>query len=53
MLSFRGIRTMGSSITSTIVYTTPMFSTLLAIVLLGERPGALVLAACCSPLAVW
>ena len=43
VLSFRGIRTMGSSITSTIVNTTPMFSTLLAIVLLGERPGALVL----------
>lgn len=43
VLSFRGIRTMGSSITSTIVNTTPMFSTLLAIALLGERPGALVL----------
>ena len=43
VLSFRGIRTMGSSITSTIVNTTPMFSTLLAIGLLGERPGALVL----------
>ncbi len=34
---------MGSSITSTIVNTTPMFSTLLAIGLLEERPGALVL----------
>src|SRR5687767_13962595 len=34
---------MGSSITSTIINTTPMFSTLLAIALLGERPGALVL----------
>jgi drug/metabolite transporter, DME family len=43
VLSFRGIRTMGSSITSTIVNTTPMFSTLLAIALLGERPSALVL----------
>lgn len=43
VLSFRGIRTMGSSITSTIINTTPMFSTLLAIILLGERPGPLVL----------
>ena len=43
VLSFRGIRTMGSSITSTIVNTTPMFSTVLAIVILGERPSALVL----------
>jgi len=43
VLSFRGIRTMGSSITSTIINTTPMFSTLLAIVVLGERPGPLVL----------
>ena len=43
-LTFRGIRTMGSAITSTIVNTTPMFSTALAIVLLGERPGPLVLA---------
>ena len=42
VLSFRGIRTMGSSITSTIVNTTPMFSTLLAIVILGERPSLLV-----------
>ena len=47
MLSFRGIRTMGSSITSTVVNTTPMFSTVLAILILGERPSALVLAACC------
>ncbi len=39
VLSFRGIRTMGSSITSTIINTTPMFSTVLAILLLGERPG--------------
>jgi drug/metabolite transporter (DMT)-like permease len=44
VLSFRGIRTLGSSTTSTIVNTTPMFSTLLAIGLLGERPSALVLA---------
>jgi DME family drug/metabolite transporter len=43
VLSFRGIRTMGSSITSTIVNTTPMFSTVLAIVILNERPGPLVL----------
>lgn len=44
VLSFRGIRTLGSSITSTIVNTTPMFSTLLAMAILGERPSALVLA---------
>jgi drug/metabolite transporter (DMT)-like permease len=44
VLSFRGIRTMGSSITSTIVNTTPMFSTVLAILILGERPSLLVLA---------
>jgi drug/metabolite transporter (DMT)-like permease len=44
VLTFRGIRTMGSSVTSTIVNTTPMFSTLLAVLLLGERPGPLVLA---------
>ena len=44
VLSFRGIRTMGSSITSTIVNTTPMFSTVLAILILGERPSPLVLA---------
>jgi drug/metabolite transporter (DMT)-like permease len=43
VLSFRGIRTMGSAITSTIVNTTPMFSTALAILILGERPGPLVL----------
>lgn len=43
VLSFRGIRALGSSITSTIVNTTPMFSTLLAIALLGERPGGIVL----------
>jgi drug/metabolite transporter (DMT)-like permease len=34
---------MGSAITSTIVNTTPMFSTMLAMLLLGERPGPLVL----------
>jgi drug/metabolite transporter (DMT)-like permease len=44
VLTFRGIRTMGSAITSTIVNTTPMFSTALAMLLLGERPGPLVLA---------
>jgi drug/metabolite transporter (DMT)-like permease len=43
VLSFRGIRTMGSSVTSTIVNTTPMFSTVLAILVLGERPAPLVL----------
>ena len=43
VLSFRGIRTMGSSITSTIINTTPMFSTVLAILLLGERPAPLVM----------
>jgi len=35
---------MGSAITSTIVNTTPMFSTGLAMLALGERPGPLVLA---------
>jgi drug/metabolite transporter (DMT)-like permease len=43
VLSFRGIRTMGSSITSTIINTTPMFSTVLAILLLSERPAPLVI----------
>lgn len=43
VLSFRGIRTLGSSITSTIVNTTPMFSTILAILILGERPPPMVL----------
>ena len=43
VLTFRGIRTMGSAVTSTIVNATPMFSTALAIVLLGERPGPSVL----------
>ena len=43
VLTFRGIRTMGSAITSTIVNTTPMFSTGLAILLLGERAGPLIL----------
>lgn len=43
LLTFRGIRTMGSAITSTVVNTTPMFSTVLAILLLNERPGPLVL----------
>ena len=45
VLTFRGIGTMGSAITSTIVNTTPMFSTALAMLVLGERPGPLVLAA--------
>ena len=44
VLSFRGIRTLGSAITSTIINTSPMFSTVLAMMLLGERPGHLVLA---------
>jgi drug/metabolite transporter (DMT)-like permease len=44
VLSFRGVRVMGSSITSTIVNTTPVFSTVLAITVLGERPGPLVVA---------
>jgi drug/metabolite transporter (DMT)-like permease len=43
VLSFRGIRTMGSAVTSTIINTTPMFSTVLAIVLLGERSPPMVL----------
>lgn len=43
VLSFRGIRTMGSAITSTIINTTPMFSTVLAIWLLGERPRPMVI----------
>ena len=38
VLSFRAIRTMGSSVTSTIINTTPMFSTVFAVALLGERP---------------
>ncbi len=42
-MSLRGVRVMGSSITSTIVNTTPVFSTLLAITVLGERPGTLVI----------
>ena len=44
VLSFRGVRVLGSSITSTIVNTTPVFSTVLAITVLGERPGPLVIA---------
>src|SRR5689334_18679341 len=43
VLTFRGIHTMGSAITSTIVNTTPMFSTTLAMLVLGERPGPLIL----------
>jgi len=44
VLSFRGVRVLGSSITSTIVNTTPVFSTVFAIAVLGERPGPLVIA---------
>jgi drug/metabolite transporter (DMT)-like permease len=43
VLTFRGIRTLGSAITATIVNATPMFSTFLAMLLLQERPGPLVL----------
>jgi drug/metabolite transporter (DMT)-like permease len=43
VLSFRGIRALGSSVTSTIVNTTPMFSTVLAVLILDERPAPLVL----------
>jgi drug/metabolite transporter (DMT)-like permease len=43
VFTFRGIQTVGSTITSAIVNTTPMCSTLLAMAVLGERPGALVL----------
>jgi drug/metabolite transporter (DMT)-like permease len=44
VLTFRGIRTMGSAITSTVVNTTPMLSTTLAMLVLEERPGPWVLA---------
>jgi drug/metabolite transporter, DME family len=44
VLSLRGVRVLGSSITSTIVNTTPVFSTVLAIAILGERPGAVIIA---------
>lgn len=44
VLSFRGVRVLGSSITSTIINTTPVFSTVLAVAILGERPGPLVIA---------
>ncbi|HWO43676.1 MAG TPA: DMT family transporter [Candidatus Eisenbacteria bacterium] len=43
VLTFRGIRTVGSTVTSTIVNTTPLFSTLLAIFFLAERPDRLIL----------
>jgi drug/metabolite transporter (DMT)-like permease len=43
VLTFRGIRALGSAITATIVNATPMFSTFLAILVLQERPGPLVL----------
>ena len=44
VLSFRGIRSLGSSVSSTIINTAPMFSTVLAILLLGERPAPWVIA---------
>jgi drug/metabolite transporter (DMT)-like permease len=43
VLSLRGVRVLGSSITSTIVNTTPVFSTILAMAILGERPGPVIL----------
>ncbi len=43
VLTFRGIRIMGSAVTATIVNATPMFSTALAMLVLQERPGPLVL----------
>jgi uncharacterized membrane protein len=43
MLVFRGIRKIGSSITSTIEGSSPMFSTLLAMSFLGEQPSPAVL----------
>ncbi|MFQ5904900.1 MAG: DMT family transporter, partial [Candidatus Binatia bacterium] len=43
MLIFRGIRKIGSSMTATVESSTPMFSTILAIIFLRERPGLLVL----------
>ncbi len=47
MLIFRGIRTIGSSMTATVESSTPMFSTILAITFLHERPGLLVLSGIC------
>jgi drug/metabolite transporter, DME family len=43
VLTFRGIRIMGSAVTATVVNATPMFSTFLAMLILHERPGPLVL----------
>jgi uncharacterized membrane protein len=43
MLVFRGIRKIGSSITSTIEGSSPMFSTVLAMTFLGEQPTPVVL----------
>ena len=43
LLVFRGLKELGSSITSTVVNSTPMFSATLAIIFLQERPGPLVL----------
>ena len=42
LLAFRGIRNMGSSVTATVLNSTPLFSTTLAVAFLGERPGFLV-----------
>ncbi|OGP30274.1 MAG: hypothetical protein A2038_15530 [Deltaproteobacteria bacterium GWA2_57_13] len=43
VLNFRGIRTLGASVTSTVINSTPMFATALAVIFLGERPGLVVL----------
>jgi drug/metabolite transporter (DMT)-like permease len=43
MLAFRGFRKMGSSITTTVTNSTSMFSAILAIIFLGERPGPMIL----------
>lgn len=44
MLNFRGIQTLGASVTSTVINSTPMFATVLAVMFLGERPGLRILA---------
>jgi drug/metabolite transporter, DME family len=43
MLNFRGIQTLGSSVTSTVINSTPMFATALAVLFLQERPGPVLL----------
>jgi len=43
LLIFRGIRNLGSSTTTTILNSSPMFGATLAILFLGERPGPSVL----------